>query len=66
MIRESKYVSGVNFDVVFGRTEEHIKEFANDNDMGYYTTDFDDFLNKVDAVIYSLLKIPIMNMQKKL
>lgn len=50
MIRESKYVSGVNFDVVFGRTEEHIKEFANDNDMEYYTTDFDDFLNKVDAV----------------
>ena len=45
MIRESKYVSGVNFDVVFGRTEEHIKEFANDNDMEYYTTDFDDFKN---------------------
>lgn len=50
MIKESKYVSGINFDVVFGRNDEHIKKFASDNDMEYYTTDFDDFLNKVDAV----------------
>ena len=50
MIRESKYVSGVNFDVVFGRNEEHIREFADENDMEYYTTDYDDFLDKVDAV----------------
>lgn len=50
MIRESKYVSGVNFDAVFGRNEEHIREFADENDMEYYTTDYDDFLDKVDAV----------------
>lgn len=50
MIRESKYVSGVNFDAVFGRNEEHIRDFADENDMEYYTTDYDDFLDKVDAV----------------
>ncbi|WP_296880750.1 Gfo/Idh/MocA family oxidoreductase [uncultured Methanobrevibacter sp.] len=50
MIRESKYVSGVNFDAVFGRNDEHIREFADENDMEYYTTDYDDFLDKVDAV----------------
>jgi glycerol-3-phosphate cytidylyltransferase len=50
MIRESKYVSGVNFDYVFGRNEEKLKEFSEKNDLKYYTTDYDEFLKQVDAV----------------
>ena len=50
MIRESKYVSGVNFDYVFGRNEEKLKEFSEKNDLKYYSTDYDEFLKQVDAV----------------
>lgn len=50
MIRESKYVSGVNIDYVFGRNEEKLKKFSNENDLKYFSTNYDDFLNEVDAV----------------
>lgn len=50
MIAESKYVSGVNFDYVFGLNEEGIKEFAKNNDLKYYTVNYDEFLKQVDAV----------------
>lgn len=50
MLKESKYVSGINFDYLYGRNEEKIKVFAEKNDLKYYSTDFDDFLNHVDAV----------------
>ena len=50
MIRESKYVSGVNIDYVFGIHEEELKEFSKANDLKYYSTDYDSFLKEVDAV----------------
>lgn len=50
MIRESKYVSGINFDAVFGRNEEKIKKFASENELNIYTTDFDELLDNCDAV----------------
>lgn len=50
MCRESKYVSGISFDYICGRNEKKIKTFSEDNDLSYYTTNFDDFLNQVDAV----------------
>ena len=50
MIVESKFVSGVNFDSVYGRNEEKIRKFAEDNELAYYTTDFDELLERVDAV----------------
>lgn len=50
MIKESKYVSGVNFDIVYGRNEDNIKDFALKNDLKEFTTDFDYFLEEIDAV----------------
>lgn len=50
MCRESKYVSGINFDYVYGRNLEKVKEFAEDNDLKFFTDDYDAFLNEVDAV----------------
>ena len=50
MIRESKYVSGVNFDYVYGINLEHLKDFAKRNDLKYYSNNFDEFIKQVDAV----------------
>lgn len=50
MCKESKYVSGINFDYVYGRNEEKIKNFADKNDLKFYTTSYDEFLKEVDAV----------------
>ena len=50
MCRESKYVSGISFDYVYGRNKERIKDFSEKNDLSFYSTDYDDFLNQVDAV----------------
>ena len=50
MIRESKFVSGVNIDIVYGRNKAKIRKFAEENELEKYTTDFDEFLSKVDAV----------------
>lgn len=50
MILESKYVSGVNFNIVYGRNENNISKFATENELEKYTTDYDEFLKNVDAV----------------
>ncbi|MBR3697012.1 MAG: Gfo/Idh/MocA family oxidoreductase [Clostridia bacterium] len=50
MCKESKYVSGINFDYVYGRNEEKIKEFTNKYDLNFYSTDYNEFLKEVDAV----------------
>lgn len=50
MCKESKYVSGITFDYIYGRNEQKIKKFSEENDLSYYSTNFDDFLNKVDAI----------------
>ena len=50
MIVESKFVSGINFNMAYGRNEETVKKFAKDNELHNYTTDYDEFLENVDAV----------------
>lgn len=50
MIKESKYVSGINFDIVYGRNESHIAKFAEENELEKFTTDYDEFLESIDAV----------------
>lgn len=50
MCKESKYVSWISFDYIYWRNYEKIKEFSEKNDLSYYTTNFDEFLKKVDAV----------------
>ena len=50
MCKESKYVSGITFDYVYGRNEQKIKDFSEKNDLSYYSTNFNDFLQQVDAV----------------
>lgn len=49
-IQEAKYVSGVNIDCVFGRNEEHLKDFIKNFELNNYYTDFEKFLSDVDAV----------------
>lgn len=50
MLKESKYVSGIDLDYVYGIDETKLKEFAEDNDLKYYSTNFEEFINQVDAV----------------
>lgn len=49
-IPESKYVSGVNVNGVFNTKLEIAKEFCNKNELSFYTDNFDEFIEKVDAV----------------
>lgn len=65
MIKESKYVSGVNFDIVFGRNEEHIKDFAIKNELKEYTMDYDEFLSRVDAVYIATPHVTHYDLAKK-
>ena len=47
---ESKYVSGINVDCVYGVEEESLKNFCNKFELNGYYTDYKEFLSKVDAV----------------
>lgn len=49
-VSESKFVSGVNIEGVFGPNEGKAKKFAKEHELLFATTDFNEFLNKVDAV----------------
>ncbi len=49
-IRESKYVSGVNIEGVFGGNIKSLKEFAEKHELAFFETDFNKFLNKIDAI----------------
>ena len=49
-ILESKFVSGVNIEYVYGRNEEKLKNFCNDFELNNYYLDYNKFLDKVDAV----------------
>lgn len=49
-ITESKYVSGVNVEGVFGINEKNLNEFVNRHELSFYETNYDDFLKKIDAV----------------
>ena len=49
-IVESKYVSGVNVEGVFGPNPNSLKKFADKHELAFFETDQDKFLDKVDAV----------------
>ena len=49
-IVESKYVSGVNVEGVFGPNPDSLKKFADKHELAFFETDQDKFLDKVDAV----------------
>jgi choline-phosphate cytidylyltransferase len=49
-IIESKYVSGVNVQGVYGHNAESLKKFADKHELAFYETDQDEFFDKVDAV----------------
>lgn len=49
-IVESKYVSGVNVEGVYGPNPDSLRKFADKHELGFYETDQDKFLNKIDAV----------------
>lgn len=49
-VPESKYVSGVNIEGVFGRSVDKAKKFAKQHELGFYTTNYEELLRKVNAV----------------
>ncbi|MCS3924896.1 Gfo/Idh/MocA family oxidoreductase [Methanosalsum natronophilum] len=49
-IAESKFVSGVNIEGVFGLNLSRVKLFAENHELSFHTTNFSTFLEKVDAV----------------
>lgn len=49
-VKEAKYVSGVNIEGVFSRNEENCKSFAKINELDFYSTNYEKFIEKVDAV----------------
>lgn len=49
-IMESKFVSGVNVEGVFGHNPNSLKEFAERHELAFFELDFDTFLDKVDAI----------------
>lgn len=53
-IKESKFVSGVDIEYVYGRNEEKLEQFCNDFCLDKYFTNYDEFLSYVDAVYIAL------------
>ena len=53
-IKESKFVSGVDVEYIFGRNEKHLKEVCELFSLNDYYTDYSKFLDKVDAVYIAL------------
>lgn len=49
-IAESKYVSGVNVEGVFGRNPITVPEFADHHELSFWTHDLNSLLEQVDAV----------------
>ena len=53
-VKESKFVSGISIEYVYGRNKEHLKNFINKYNLNKYYTDYDEFLTNVDAVYIAL------------
>lgn len=47
---ESKFVSGNNVEGVFNVYEEPAKQFVQKHNLNFYSTDYDDFISRVNAV----------------
>ncbi|MBE6462775.1 MAG: glycerol-3-phosphate cytidylyltransferase [Alphaproteobacteria bacterium] len=53
-VKEARFVSGLEIEYVFGRNENRLSEFCKDYSLVGYDTDYDVFLEKVDAVYIAL------------
>ncbi len=49
-VRESKFVSGVNVEGVFGPNQISLKDFVKKHELEFFSLDYDEFLDKLDAV----------------
>ncbi len=49
-IAESKFVSGLNIEGVYGLNEESLQSFVKKYELDFYSLDYEDFLDKLDAV----------------
>ena len=49
-VPEAKYVSGVIIQGAYNPDRYHAEEFAQKHELEFYSSDFEDFLDKVDAV----------------
>lgn len=53
-IKESKYVSGIDIDYIYGRNPQKLEQLCNDFGLEKYFTDYSEFLKNVDAVYIAL------------
>jgi glycerol-3-phosphate cytidylyltransferase len=49
-INESKFVSGVNVEGAFGLKSVPLKEYVKKHELAFFSTDFNEFLDRIDAV----------------
>lgn len=49
-VLESKYVSGINIEGVYGLNPESLKNFVSEYELNFYETDLECFLSRVDSV----------------
>lgn len=49
-VKEARYVSGINIEGVFSRNKENCEKFAEANELNFYSTNYEEFIKKVDAV----------------
>lgn len=54
MCYESKYVSGISFDYIFDRKIDKAIKFAEENDLTFFTDDYNKLLEQVDAVYIAI------------
>lgn len=53
-IAESKYVSGIDIEYIWGRTPEKLEAVCSKFNLSGYYTNYEEFLDKVDAVYIAL------------
>lgn len=53
-IKESKYVSGIDVEYIFGRNPINLQKVCDNFELKNYFTDYDTFLKEVDAVYIAL------------
>lgn len=49
-VKEARYVSGVNIEGVLSRNKENCRKFVVENELNFYSTNYENFIEKVDAV----------------
>ncbi len=49
-IKESKYISGINVEGVFGLNSDKLCQFADTYELNFYTNNINEFFDKIDAV----------------